>query len=72
MSAATRPIEELLKDLPQDMRAEVYDFVEFLIAKRGRQARRPLRQDWAGALREYRERYTSVDLQHRALDWRDD
>ena len=65
-----RPLEELVKELPPDMLNEVRDFVEFLLTKRERRRGSPSRQDWAGALSEYRHQYTSVDLQHRAMDWR--
>ena len=72
MSIATRPLQELVQELPADMRAEVRDFVEFLLAKRGRREKRTLRQDWAGALRNYRQQYTSLELQRQALTWRGD
>ena len=72
MSIAARPLQELVQDLPSDMRAEVRDFVEFLLAKRGLRAKRTLRQDWAGALRNYRQQYTSLELQRQALTWRGD
>jgi len=72
MSITTRPLQELVQELPPDMRAEVRSFVEFLLAKRGRRAKRTLRQDWAGALRDYRQQYTSLELQRQALTWRGD
>lgn len=65
-------ITDLIEQLPQDLREEVVDFVEFLIAKRAPKKGRKLRQDWAGALREYRDKYTSLDLQRKALEWRGD
>ena len=71
MNAIARPLEELVRDLPPDMRAEVRDSVEFLLTKRERPAKK-LRQDWAGALRDYRQQYTSLELQRQALDWRGD
>ena len=67
-----KPLEALVQKLPADLRAEVRDFIEFLLAKRARPVGQPLRQDWAGALRAYREQYTAIDLQHQALDWRGD
>ena len=70
MSTTTKPLQELVQELPPDMRAEVRDFVEFLLAKRGHRARRMLRQEWAGALRDLRQQYTSLELQHQALTWR--
>lgn len=72
MSTEARPLDELVQELPPDLRAEVRDFVEFLLAKRRRGEKGRLRQDWAGALREYREQYTSLELQHQALAWRGD
>ena len=72
MSTATKPLEELVRELPPDMLSEVRDFIEFLLVKRGRRSGKTLRQDWAGALRDYRQQYTSLELQHRALDWRGD
>jgi len=72
MSATTKTLQELVQELPPDMRAEVRDFVEFLLAKRGRGVTRTLRQDWAGALRDYREQYTALELQRQALAWRGD
>ena len=72
VSMPTKPLQELLQELPPDMRAEVRDFVEFLLAKRARRAKRTLRQDWAGALRDHREQYTSLGLQRQALSWRGD
>jgi len=68
----TRPLQELVQELPADMHAEVRDFIELLLAKRGRRAKRTLRQDWAGALRNYRQQYTSLELQCQALTWRGD
>lgn len=72
MSAKTRPLVELVEDLPPEMYAEVRDFVEFLLAKHMRPRGRKLRQDWAGALRDHRQRYTALELQRQSLDWRGD
>jgi len=62
-------LEELIKELPPDIQQEALDFLEFLLQKR---ARRPLaapKLAWRGALRHLRERYTSVELQHKAQEW---
>ncbi len=67
-----KSLQELVQELPPDMRAEVRDFVEFLLARRIRRDKRVLSQVWAGALRDYRERYTSGELQHQATAWRGD
>jgi hypothetical protein len=65
-------IEERIRELPPELRREVEDFVEFLLERRAHKLGRKLRQDWAGALRDYRDQYTSLDLQKRALEWRGD
>jgi len=72
VSTITKPLQELVQELPPDVRAEVRDFVEFLLTRRNRVAKRTLRQDWAGALRNYRQQYTSLELQRQALTWRGD
>ncbi len=72
MDTTVKSLAQLLQELPPDMVEEVRDFIEFLLDKRGRRARKALRQDWAGALREHREQYTSLELQHRASEWRGD
>ncbi len=65
-------IAEMVKELPPELQQEVEDFVQFLIEKRAHKAGKKLRQDWAGALREYREQYTAIELQKKALEWRGD
>ncbi|GBD36705.1 hypothetical protein HRbin36_01833 [bacterium HR36] len=65
-------LEALIRQLPPELQQEVADFVEFLLQKRVRKSAKPLRQDWAGALKEYRDQYTALDLQKKALEWRGD
>ncbi len=65
-------IEEMMKRLPPDLKQEVEDFVKFLIEKKARKQGRKLRQDWAGTLKAYRDKYTSLELQKKALEWRGD
>jgi hypothetical protein len=70
MQEQTKPLEELVKELPPEFREEVRDFVEFLLEKRARQPRSKPRFDWAGALKDLRQRYSSVELQHKISEWR--
>ena len=69
MSTVTKSLEELILELSPHLRVEVRTFVEFLLSKQRRPAKRKLRQDWAGMLKA--EGYTSVELQHLASDWRE-
>jgi mRNA-degrading endonuclease RelE of RelBE toxin-antitoxin system len=65
-------IVKIVKELPPDLQKEVEDFVNFLKEKKGRKHGKKLQQDWAGALRDYRDQYTSLELQKKALEWRGD
>ena len=62
-------LPELVQSLPSEMQQEVRDFVEFLLEKRLKPHGKPT-FEWAGALRDLRDQYTSVELQHRISDWR--
>jgi hypothetical protein len=63
-------IDEVVRELPPELQQEVEDFVQFLVEKRARKRGGKLRQDWAGALKNYRDLYTSLELQKKALEWR--
>jgi hypothetical protein len=65
-------IEQKIKELPPELQHEVEDFIEFLIEKRMAKRRKKLRQDWAGALRDFHDQYTSLELQKKSLAWRGD
>jgi hypothetical protein len=65
-------LEKLLKDFPPDLHWEVEDFVQFLISKRSKTKGRKLRQQWAGALQDYRQQYTALELQRIAMERRGD
>jgi hypothetical protein len=72
MSTQHKPLEELLRELPPDALAEVREFLESLLIRRDTKKSGPLSQTWAGALSEYRDQYTSLELQQKALEWRGD
>ena len=62
-------LEELIKKLPPELHQEAEDFLEFLVKKRGRKPQAPPNLEWRGALRHLRDRYTSVELQHKVQEW---
>lgn len=67
-----KTLEALIQELPPELQKEVRDFAEFLLERRGRRGGKYLGQHWAGALRDLRDQYTSLDLQKKALEWRGD
>jgi hypothetical protein len=67
-----KALEDLIKELPQELRQEVQDFANYLVETKIRPRRTKLRMDWAGGLSEFRGQYTSLELQRKALEWRGD
>ena len=66
-------LKELIEQLPPELQQEVRDFVEFLLERRAAKLKAEktgeLKLDWRGALRDLRGKYTSVELQHKVLEW---
>lgn len=64
-------VEAKLKQLPEDLQEEVVDFIDFLLTKKVSKRTRKPKLDWIGGLKEFRGQYTALELQKKALDWRD-
>ena len=64
MKEYVKPIDEMVNELAPGQQAEVRDFVESLLARQKSNPRGKPKFDWAGALKDMRDDYTSVDLQH--------
>ena len=65
-----KPLDEMISKLPPEYQQEVEDFVEFLLEKRTKKKRGTPKFDWAGALNDLRNQYTSVELQHKISELR--
>ena len=65
-------LEEIIKELPPDLHQEVVDFARILMEKRGPKRKGRMKLEWRGALQDMKDEYTSVDLQHKILEWRGD
>lgn len=64
-------IEEGIQELPEELKREVLDYVEFLLSKyESKNHGKKFKSDWEGGLSGTGENLTSVDLQHKALEWR--
>jgi hypothetical protein len=59
-------LEKLIQGLPPDLKQEVEDFIQFLLSKRAQKKGNKLRQDWGGALKEYRQQYSALELQKKS------
>ena len=65
-----KSIEERIRELPPGLRREVEKFVESLQKKHLKRHRGKPKFGWAGALRDLRGKYSSVELQHKISEWR--
>ena len=62
-------VADMIKELPPELQQEVEDFVQFLVEKRTPRAKGKPKFHWRGALRDLRDKYTSVELQHKIHEW---
>jgi len=60
---------EMIVSLPPELQQEVREFVTALVETRVRPRQKYLQLTWAGGLREFRDRFTSLELQRKALEW---
>jgi Protein of unknown function (DUF2281) len=72
MSEPTKTLEEMVREVPSEDRAQLRHYVESLLARRTIEPAGKPQFQWAGALEGLRDRYTSVELQHRIARWRTD
>ncbi|MEA3349072.1 MAG: DUF2281 domain-containing protein [Chloroflexota bacterium] len=63
-------LKDYIEELPPDIQQDVQEFAEFLLEKRTRKPKGKLIFDWAGALKDLRDQYASVELQHKIAEWR--
>ena len=63
-----------IRKLPDDIKREVLDYMEFLSGKykdtEARARSKKFKFDWEGGLSELRNKFTSVELQHKIMEWR--
>ncbi len=53
-----------------ELEQEVIDFIEFLIEKKKKKIKdRDFKFDWEGGLEDLKDKYASVELQHKILEW---
>jgi len=67
-----KEIELKIRELPENLKREVLDYIEFLLRKYKDEKSREkkFKFNWEGGLSELRKNFTSVELQHKALEWR--
>lgn len=71
--ATAKALEEIVKELPPEDRQELEEHARSLLEKHAAKAKQSglqkLKLDWRGGLKDLRDQFTSVELQHKALEW---
>ncbi|MCY7408803.1 MAG: DUF2281 domain-containing protein [Chitinophagales bacterium] len=62
-------IEKKIKELDSQSLNEVNNLLDSLLKKKAENKETYLQFDWAGGLKDLREKYTSIELQKKAMDW---
>jgi len=65
------PIKRKFDQLPPDQQKEVADFINFLAQRKTSKKKKKFALNWIGGLREYKSQFTALELQKKALQWRD-
>ncbi len=62
-------LEEKIRTLPPELKQEVEDFITELMKRNSVEKSDKVKQSWAGALPHLRDKYTSLELQKKILEW---
>jgi len=69
MNDKIKSLQEVIKKLSPDKQNEVISYAKKLLEKETNLHGTKMNLSWAGALKEYKNQYTSLDLQKKALQW---
>jgi Protein of unknown function (DUF2281) len=75
MSTVISVIQDKVQQLSPEKQTVALEFIDFLLQKQEPSSppERPgMKLDWAGGLKELRDQYTSVELQKKANEWREE
>ena len=61
-------LSETIDNLPPDIQQKVFDYIDELTKDR-KKKRKKLNLNWAGGLKEYKDQFTSLELQKKSLEW---
>lgn len=67
----THQLNEKFESLPYYSKREVLDYIEFLTKRQKIRSKKvPFTFRWEGGLKDIKEHFSSVDLQHKVRDYR--
>jgi hypothetical protein len=64
-------VESKIRKLKPEQKKEVNDFIDFLLNRKISKKKKKPSFEWFGCLKEYRDTFTSIELQKKSLEWRD-
>jgi Protein of unknown function (DUF2281) len=70
MEDKIKSLNEIAKKLKSEDQESLISYAKKLLQKKEKVSiNKTIDLSWAGALKEYKEKYTSLDLQKKALEW---
>lgn len=71
MSSSSGSVEDKIRTLPPDLKEEAEHYIDELVKRSKKRSSAPIMCVAEGSLEELGSHYSSVDLQHKANEWRD-
>ena len=66
-----KTIEKKINQLSPSLVIKLDDYLDYLLSHINiKKTSRILKQDWAGGLKDYRKKYSSIELQKLSMEWR--
>jgi len=66
-----KQLSKKLKEIPAYLVPEIIDYIDFLLKKHGsKKVNGDFNFKWESGLTEISDKFTSVELQHKSMDWR--
>jgi Protein of unknown function (DUF2281) len=66
-----KQLSDKLKEIPTYLFPEIIDYIDFLLKKHGsKKGSENFNFKWENGLTEISDSFTSVELQHKSMDWR--
>jgi len=69
MSSAIDSVVAKIRNMPPDLQKEVIGYINNLEQRSNKTGTQKFMFEWEGSLAHLKDKYTSVQLQHKVLDW---
>jgi hypothetical protein len=69
--ASAETVHRMIDELPPDLREKAIHYIKELARRKKKPPEKKFSLSWAGGLSHLKKSTTSVELQHKAREWRD-